>query len=66
MKFKDYLERLNAMAKATPALLDCDVIYSIDDEGNAFNEVHYYAGTGNYDGREFEPDLEPVNAIVLN
>ena len=39
MKFKEYLTELNEMAKEYPESLKMKIIYSNDDEGNAFQEV---------------------------
>ena len=39
MKFKKYLEQLNKLAKERPELLNCEIIYSQDDEGNNYQKV---------------------------
>lgn len=39
MKLKVYLKKLNKLTQKNPEYLNLDVIYSIDDEGNGFNEV---------------------------
>ena len=36
MKFKEYLEKINALAKEHPESLDFDVVYATDDEGNGY------------------------------
>ena len=41
MKLKDYLSHLNKLVYDNPKLLEADVIYSIDDEGNEFKKVVY-------------------------
>jgi len=49
MKLKKYLEFLNNMVKDNPKALDYDVVYSSDDEGNAFSGVFYRPSVGYYD-----------------
>ena len=39
MKFKKYLEQLNKLAKERPELLNYEIIYSHDDEGNNYQKV---------------------------
>jgi hypothetical protein len=39
MKLKEYMLVLKKYAKAHPNI---QVIYSIDDEGNAFNDVYFH------------------------
>lgn len=50
---------------------DVAIIYSCDDEGNAFNPVHYTPSIGIYEDCEFRSesediDLERVNAVCIN
>ena len=72
MKLKKYLATLNEMVKANPALLELEVIYSADDEGNYYSKVHYTPSPGKFNdngyGGEFDPDTESKkpNAICLN
>lgn len=49
MNFKTYLENLNKLAQENPETLEMTVIYSKDDEGNGYQEVHYQPTLGNYD-----------------
>ena len=46
---------------------DQEVIYSVDDEGNAFEPVHYEPSVGIYDNHDFdvEGDKQP-NAFCIN
>lgn len=41
MKLKEFYEKLTEMIDNDVGLLDCDVIYSADDEGNCYNPSHY-------------------------
>ena len=68
MKLKEYLKELNRMVEENPAILEYTVIYSSDDEGNSYAGVYYTPSTGNFEPeeQEFEPDLEPTNAVILN
>jgi hypothetical protein len=43
-----------------------DVIYSRDDEGNGFQEVHYAPSKGTYEGYEFDESDDNVNAVCIN
>lgn len=73
MKLKEYLESLNDLAKENPELLESQVIYSSDDEGNSYEEVYYTASVvkGEWEGREFcrtdsEDDDWLETAICIN
>ena len=77
MKFKEYLENLNKIAKESPEVLEYEVIQASDDEGNSFQKVIYNPGQlgyfeGSYMGEFYQKDSEdwepqfPVNAICIN
>lgn len=68
MKLKDYIKKLTDIAEANPKALEYDVVYSTDDEGNAFNEVYCGPTTGYFDGCEFynQDSDQDDNAICLN
>jgi hypothetical protein len=66
MKLREYIEQLQKFAEANPETLDMDVIYSRDDEGNGFQEVHYSPSKGTYEDMEFEEGDEDVNAVCIN
>ena len=53
MKLKQYLEILNEMVKDNPEILEYDVIYSSDDEGNNFDFVNYSPTVGEFKEEEF-------------
>ena len=50
MKLSKYLEDLNELVKHNPDILDYDVVYSHDDEGNCFQKVNYTGTIGYHDG----------------
>jgi len=39
MKFKEYLDHCNKLAKEYPVCLDYECFYSTDDEGNDYKKV---------------------------
>lgn len=41
MKLKEYIDNLNQLVKEKPELLELDVIYAKDAEGNGFEELYY-------------------------
>jgi len=69
MKLKEYIEVLTDIEQSHP---DAKLIFSCDDEGNRFSEVHYQPALGHYDGCDWETegDLETtgskVNAVCIN
>lgn len=73
MKLKDYIKGLQAMLKVYPT---ADVVYAIDEEGNAFHPVEFAPGAGYYDKREqsfypegqedFIEEKRKVNAVCIN
>lgn len=46
MKFSEYIESLQRVLKENPESSDYEVITSIDDEGNGYNQVHYTPSIG--------------------
>jgi len=66
MKLREYIEQLQKFAEMNPETLDMDVIYSRDDEGNGFQEVHYSPSKGYYEDMEFQEGDEDVNAVCIN
>jgi len=70
MKLRQWLNNLNDQVHLDPTMLDMDVVYGSDDEGNDFNWVSYTATKGHYSDREFKAlfDNEPEenNAVCLN
>lgn len=78
MTLKEYIENLNKFVKENPETLDYQVIYSRDDEGNGYQQVHSLPDIGQFDGDDFSSkdnyDEEPeeygddfeVNAVCIN
>ena len=65
MKIKDYIKKLEALAKKYP---NASVIYSRDDEGNGFEPVTFAPVAGRYEHGQFEGARfeEDVNVICIN
>jgi hypothetical protein len=79
IKLKEYLENLNKMVEQNPEILELDVVYAKDDEGNYFEYIGYMPSLGKFcredcefiserQFNEFDLDEEEkiVNAICLN
>jgi hypothetical protein len=68
MKLEEFLDNLVTLTEENPKLLQMDVVYSRDDEGNGYDLVHYPPSIGNYDGEEKDYDSTriPVNAVCIN
>ena len=70
MTFREYLKQAKEFAKEHPTLLDKDVVYSKDDEGNGFDKVIYTMTYGHNNDTEFTPYEDnknlPVNSICIN
>lgn len=70
MKFKEYLSSLNELAEKRPSLLELDVVYSRDDEGNGFQYVAVPPVPGYfYDGcfeSEDDSDEPEMNCVCIN
>ena len=66
MKLKDYISRLQKIAKRHP---DLEVVYASDDEGNRFDTVHHSPVIGEFDGNSFRTDCDAIkgpNAVCIN
>lgn len=64
MKLKDYAKLIAKLAKRHP---EATVIYSADDEGNSYQEVHYNPSMGTFDGDGFDTAVENApDAICIN
>ena len=47
MTVKEMIENLKKMPQ------DLVVVYSVDDEGNAYHKIHHTPGIGKFDGYDF-------------
>ena len=63
LTLKVYLARLQSLAKENPNYMDCKMVYSIDDEGNAFKPVYYEPGALSFDERPDEYSDQTVICI---
>jgi hypothetical protein len=75
MKLKEYLANIAKMVEENEDILEYDVVYARDDEGNGFQEIHYTPTLGyqdedvefiqeeNYDDEEHEGGS---NSICVN
>jgi hypothetical protein len=75
MKLKEFLENLNELVKENPQVLEYEVIYAKDDEGNGFREVVYTPSVGFLDdenkytveeSEDWEELEEEPNVICIN
>lgn len=66
MKFKDYLKKITKLADDHPELMDSQVVYSRDEEGNHFSPVYYSPSVGLFDDGEYTSGSETLNAVCIN
>ena len=66
MKLRNFLLNLNHHIKQNSDILDYEVIYSCDDEGNEFKKVYFEPTIGQFENREFETQCDKPNAICIN
>jgi len=79
MQLREYLEELNKIIQEHPEVLEYEVCYSIDDEGNEYNKVNYTPSLVEFDNVKNENrDLQKLylededkestnyNAIIIN
>lgn len=71
MKLQQFLDVLNGAVKNDPSLLELDVVYASDEEGNSYHLLGNEPNTGRFEDNDFmfsdelEIDDEP-NAICIN
>ena len=71
MKLSEYIKRLQELKKEHG---NVEVIYSMDDEGNGFQKVHYHPTAGIFEpdrlgrGEFMTPDMtdKKVNVVCVN
>jgi hypothetical protein len=66
MKLKKYIKILNELVYKNPELLEANVVYSIDEEGNNYNKVYFGPSTGHYKKGDFDQESKDINAICIN
>lgn len=72
MTLREYLKYLNDLAKNMPHLLDVELIYASDEEGNSYHKVYKYPTIGEFNNTTGENIFYPnamsheVNAILIN
>jgi hypothetical protein len=72
MKLRDYYQKLQLLIRISPEALDMDVVYSTDDEGNAYIHVSYTPCVGYYKESDQEfyslesSNIEYPRAVCLN
>jgi hypothetical protein len=75
MKLRQYLENLNRLAKESPDILDLELVYAGDEEGNDFHSLNYLPTLGVFEHGEFysKNNLEDtdyteddINALCVN
>ena len=80
MTLKEYIEKLQNLAKEYPTSLNMEVVYSADDEGNAYRKImfepslfqfedmstYYLEDVGSYEEGSDEIALEDCNAVCIN
>lgn len=67
MTITSYIKKLQKLADKHPK---AKVVYSTDDEGNSFSEVHFEPSVGAFSNGSFESNEEDdslkVNAVCIN
>ena len=63
MKLKEYLSHLKKAVDADNSLLDMELVYAIDDEGNDFKQVNFLPTLGIFKQGEFisKDEIEEYN-----
>ncbi len=49
MLLREFLQHINTKVKTNSELLECEVIYATDAEGNNYDNVSYGPSLGNFD-----------------
>lgn len=67
MKLHTFYNALSAMIDINPEILEYDVYYYSDDEGNNLSELHYLPTPGvKIEGEFASKDPKDSNAICIN
>jgi hypothetical protein len=60
MKLQEWIKVLTHIVKENPELKNAELITSKDDEGNAFNKVHFHPHPGIFN--EADESYQPLNS----
>lgn len=63
MKISEHIKALQDLKKKHG---DLELVYSKDDEGNAFSPVVYSPSVGRFSGREFSQTEDNPNSVCIN
>jgi len=63
MKLSQYIKSLQETKKKHG---DLEVVYSKDDEGNAFGKIVYAPSVGKFSNREFEQTEDNPDSVCVN
>ena len=66
MKLAQYMANLNKFAKKNPQALEMNVVTSMDDEGNGYNNIHFTPTIGTMEDGEFHTDKEEKDTVCVN
>ena len=66
LNFEQFVAAATRKLKENPNMAKMPVVYSIDDEGNAYNKVHYTPTVGEWDGQDFDDDSKNPNVVCIN
>jgi len=71
MTLKEYARKINKLLIDHPEAKDYMVVYSVDEEGNNFTQVHFDPSIGEYDNGFFATEssnqnVEDCNAVCIN
>jgi hypothetical protein len=66
LNFEQFVAAAARKLKENPHMAKMPVVYSIDDEGNAYHQVSYTPTIGNWDGQDFDDESKTPNAVCIN
>ena len=70
MKLREYLKHLETLVKENKSVLDYEVIYAIDDEGNGFKKNNYEPSLWKFSEDECDATREceenEINSVCVN
>jgi len=62
-KISDVIKQLKDLKDAYG---DLPCVYATDEEGNSFSPVYNDASEGEFDGGDFDPQSNNINAVCIN